>query len=129
MFLIMYAMIASLDHLYFNLGNVYMTLMMVAAMALIMLVAMRKMYPSRRANLIVAGLAVAAFAVGWQGTQAQAGIGNEQFARAMIPHHSGAILMCREARLTDPELVKLCRDIISAQEREIAQMKRVLERL
>ena len=46
----------------------------------------------------------------------------------MIPHHSGAILMCQQASLTDPEVLGLCEEIVSSQEREIAQMKAILAR-
>jgi uncharacterized protein (DUF305 family) len=46
----------------------------------------------------------------------------------MIPHHSGAILMCREAKLQDPEILRLCGEIIESQRREIAEMNRILER-
>lgn len=119
MFFVMYAMIATLDHFYFNIGNVYMTMMMVAPMALLMLVFMRHMFRSKRGNLLVTVIAIATFAAGWIGMRTQAGVGDAQFVRSMIPHHSGAILMCREAKLSDPELVQLCRDIIAAQDREI----------
>lgn len=129
MFLVMYAMIATLDHFYFNIGNVYMTMMMVAPMALLMLVFMRHMFRSKRGNLVVTIIAIATFATGWIGMRTQAGVDDAQFVRSMIPHHSGAILMCREAKLSDPELVQLCREIIAAQDREISQMKRILERL
>jgi uncharacterized protein (DUF305 family) len=47
----------------------------------------------------------------------------------MIPHHSGAILMCREADLNDAELVDLCTEIMSAQRSEIDQMERIRTRL
>lgn len=129
MFFIMYAMIASLDHFYFNISNVYMTLMMVAPMALLMLVFMRDMFQSMPRNLLVIGLAVLFFALGWIGMRTQLGVDDAQLVRSMIPHHSGAILMCREAKLSDPEIRKLCDDIIQAQEKEIGQMKRALERL
>lgn len=129
MFFVMYAMIATIDHLYLNIGNVYMTLMMVAPMALLMLLFMRHMYSDRRMNVLVAGLAVALFLTGWFGMREQFAVGDAQFARSMIPHHSGAILMCREAKLSDPELVALCKQIIAAQEREIAQMQSVLARI
>jgi uncharacterized protein (DUF305 family) len=46
----------------------------------------------------------------------------------MIPHHSGAILMCEQAKLVDPELIALCRDIVQGQSKEIAQMKAILAR-
>lgn len=128
MFFVMYAMIATLDHFYFNISNVYMTMMMVAPMTLLMLVFMRQMFQSRLRNIVVVGLAIAVFAVGWIGMRTQLGVGDAQLVRSMIPHHSGAILMCREAKLSDPEIRKLCDDIIKAQEKEIGQMKRALER-
>lgn len=129
MYLVMYAMIATLADFYVNLGNVYMTMMMVAPMALIMLFMMRSMFPSSRANMAIVVLAVVTFAIGYYGMRAQAGIGDRQFLRSMIPHHSGAVLMCREATLTDPEIVELCSKIVAGQEQEIAQMKAILGRL
>ena len=128
MYLVMYTMIATLDHFHFNLNTVYMTLMMVAPMALVMLVFMRSMFPSRRANLIIGAAAVALFAVGFWGMRTQAAVGDAEFLRAMIPHHSGAILMCREARLRDPEIIRLCDGIVRSQQQEIAQMEAILAR-
>jgi uncharacterized protein (DUF305 family) len=55
-------------------------------------------------------------------------IGNKDFLRSMIPHHSGAILMCNEASITDPEIVALCRAIVQSQEQESAQMEAILVR-
>ena len=60
------------------------------------------------------------------GIRQQSLVGDEQFLRSMIPHHSGAILMCEENRLKDPELTRLCLDIITSQKQEIAQMKQLL---
>ena len=128
MYLVMYTMIASLDHFYFNLNNVYMTLMMVSPMAILMLVFMRSMYPSRRTNLLIGGAAALAFAISFWGMRTQAVVGDTEFLRSMIPHHSGAILMCQQASLTDPEVLGLCEEIVSSQEREIAQMKALLAR-
>ena len=129
MFVAMYAMIATLDHFYFNISNVYMTMIMIGPMALLMLFFMRAMYPSKQRNLVVIGLAILVFATGWYGMRSQLGVGDAQLVRSMIPHHSGAILMCREAKLSDPEVAKLCRDIIAAQEKEIGQMEQILKRL
>lgn len=129
MFFVMYTMIATLDHLYLNISNVYMTMMMVAPMAVLMLVFMRHMFQSRPKNMAVIAIAVAVFAVGWFGMRQQVAVGDAQLVRSMIPHHSGAILMCREAKLSDPELIELCREIIDAQEQEIGQMERILQRL
>jgi uncharacterized protein (DUF305 family) len=58
----------------------------------------------------------------------QAAISDPQFLRSMIPHHAGAVLMCEQATLEDPDLKKLCEDIISSQKREIAIMKEKLSR-
>src|SRR5690606_34650763 len=89
----MYTMIATLDDLYPNLNNVYMTLMMGAPIAIVMLVSMRSMFPSRNANLAITAVAAAVFAGSFHGMRAQAAIGDKEFLRAMIPHHSGAVLM------------------------------------
>ncbi len=128
MFFVMYTMIDTLDDLYLNLNNVYMTLMMVAPMAAVMLFSMRSMFPSRGKNMFIVAAAVAVFAFGFYGMRQQALIGDEQFLRSMIPHHSGAILMCEQARLTSPEVKELCGQIIPAQREEIARMKQILEK-
>jgi uncharacterized protein (DUF305 family) len=128
MYLVMYTMIATLDHFRLNLNNVYMTLMMVAPMAIVMLVAMRSMFPSRRTNVLVIGAAVLVFIASFGAMRTQAAVGDREFLRSMIPHHSGAILMCREAAITDPDIVSLCKEIVESQEREIAQMTAILQR-
>jgi uncharacterized protein (DUF305 family) len=129
MYLVMYSMIATLDHFHFNLNNVYMTLMMVAPMTVVMLVAMRSMFPSRRLNLIVMAAAIVAFGASYYGMRTQALIGDSELLRAMIPHHSGAVLMCEQAKITDPEILALCRQIVEGQQREIGQMEAILARL
>ena len=129
MYLVMYTMIATLDHFYFNLNNVYMTLMMVAPMTVLMLVLMRSMYQNKRVNWAIGLGAVVVFATSFYGMRTQAAIGDKELIRGMIPHHSGAILMCEQASLTDPEVVALCRDIREAQAREISQMEAILARL
>jgi uncharacterized protein (DUF305 family) len=58
----------------------------------------------------------------------QTPVGDVQFLRSMIPHHSSAIVMCEHARITDPEIETLCGEIVEAQEREIAQMQAMLDR-
>lgn len=129
MYLVMYTMIATLDHFHFNLNTVYMTLMMVAPMTIVMLVAMRSMYPSRRANLAIGIAALAVFALSFAGMRTQAAVGNKEFVRSMIPHHSGAILMCERSSIDDPELIALCERIVKSQAAEIEQMEAILKRL
>jgi uncharacterized protein (DUF305 family) len=128
MYLVMYTMIATLDHFYFNINNVYMTLMMVAPMAIVMLVGMSSMFPSRRANIMIGAVAALVSIASFAAMRTQAAIDDEEFLRSMIPHHSGAILMCEEASITDPEIVSLCENILKSQSAEIAQMKAILAR-
>jgi uncharacterized protein (DUF305 family) len=59
----------------------------------------------------------------------QTWIGDRQFLRSMIPHHSGAILMCERASIADPEIKELCKTIVLGQQSEIDQMKAILNRL
>jgi uncharacterized protein (DUF305 family) len=128
MYLAMYTMIATLDHFYLNINNVYMTLMMVAPMAVVMLVAMRSMYRSHRMNLAVLAVAALVFAASFAAMRSQAAVGDREFLRSMIPHHSGAILMCEQASLTDREIIDLCDRIVRSQKEEIAQMQAMLTR-
>ena len=128
MYFVMYTMIASLDHLYLNINNVYMTLMMVAPMAVVMVLSMRSMFRKPRLNVAIIMTAAAVLVVSYAAMRTQAVVGDRQFLRSMIPHHSGAILMCEQASLTDPEIVALCRDIVAAQRAEIAKMEQLLAR-
>ena len=127
MYLVMFTMIRSLDHFYNNINNVWMTLMMVTPMAIVMLVAMRSMFPSRKGNVLIIIGAIIVFGVSFYGMRSQVAVGDEQFLRSMIPHHSGAILMCQEASITNPEIKALCGEIVDSQRREIEQMKAILE--
>ena len=54
------------------------------------------------------------------------GDADREFVGMMIPHHQGAIDMARFelSQGKDPALRKLAREIIAAQQKEIAQMKR-----
>ena len=128
MYLVMFAMIDTWGEFYNNLNMAYMTLMMVSPMGALMLLMMGSMYRNGRLNLILYAIFAGLFVLGTVGTRAQAGIGNTQFLRSMIPHHSGAILMCRQASITDPEIIALCGNIQRSQREEIEQMKRILER-
>ena len=62
-------------------------------------------------------------------TNSQTLIDDRQFIASMIPHHSGAILMCREANLADTELKTLCQQIVEAQRSEIEKMESIRNRL
>ena len=127
MYRVMFSMIDTGSEFYNNLNMLYMALTMVAPMAILMLLTMGSMYQNRRLNLTLCAAFALIFAGALAATRTQAGIGDRQFLRSMIPHHSGAILMCREASLTDPEIVALCGQIQRSQRAEIEQMRQILE--
>ena len=128
MYVAMFAMIWSWGEFLQNINFFYMALVMWAPMAIVMLVTMRSMY--RNANLN--GLLYLAFGLVFLlsliAIRDQSLVGNRQFLRSMIPHHSGAILMCQEASISDPEIKQLCQEIIASQKAEIDQMKAILAR-
>ncbi len=128
MYFVMYTMIDSSADLYNNLNNVYMTVMMVTSMALFMLWMMPSMFGDRKTNVILNVVFAALFLLALFGMRTQALVGDRQFLRAMIPHHSGAILMCEKSSITDPEIKRLCGGIIASQKAEIVQMKALLNR-
>lgn len=129
MYLVMFSMIDGWGDFRNNLNMFYMALTMVAPMGIIMLATMRGMYRSKALNAALhAGLAIL-FIAAFAGTRQQGLIGDRQFVASMVPHHSGAILMCREAELKDPELVRLCGQISSSQRKEIDQMNAIRQRL
>ena len=74
-------------------------------------------------------MALIAFVGSFALIRTQTTIGDAAFLRSMIPHHSGAILMCQEASLSNPEVTGLCKSIIKSQREEIDQMKAILARL
>lgn len=129
MYFVMFVMIDNFGSFYNNLNMFYMTLMMVAPMVVLMILAMRQMFSSKTANnaLLVASIAI--FVGSFALIRTQTTIGDRAFVRSMVPHHSGAILMCQKASLRDPELVTLCGEIIKSQRREIDQMKVILNRI
>ena len=129
MYLAMFAMIWSWGEFIQNVNFIYMALVMWAPMGAIMLATMGGMYRNRKLNAALYLAFAAIFALSLLGIRQQSLVGDHQFLRSMIPHHSGAILMCEEAKLTDPEIRQLCGEIIQAQKEEIAQMKRIMDRL
>jgi uncharacterized protein (DUF305 family) len=128
MYVAMFAMIWTWGEFVQNINFLYMALVMWAPMAAVMLLTMRAMYPNRKINgLLYLGFA-AVFVLSMFGIREQSLVGDRQFLRSMIPHHSGAVLMCEKAKITDPEIQTLCQGIISSQTSEIDQMKAILKR-
>jgi hypothetical protein len=132
-FIIMYAvMFLNVDdgsHIFLSLTRLYMALLMVAPMAVLMIVLMPMMYKNRKKNTAIILGAVMVFSFSLFFLRTQTFISDEQYMRAMIPHHSSAILTSKHADIKDPEVKKLSEQIIKSQEEEIKQMKSMLKRL
>ncbi len=127
MYILMYAMVNAFGNVYNSLNQVYMAGLMVAPMIIIELLLMGSMYSNKKRNLILLIVGVIAMAGFWLLIRQQSGITDTQFVRSMIPHHAGAILMCKENKLKDPDLQQLCRNIIASQQAEIDLMKSKLK--
>ena len=128
MYVLMYAMVDRLGNAVPNINQFYMAGLMTAPMAILEIVLMGRMYPDKRKNMMVLVLGAVVLAACWFGIRWQAGVGDRQFLKSMIPHHAGAILMCEQAKLTTPDVRVLCEGIVKAQEDEIAQMRALLAR-
>ncbi|MBB3021647.1 hypothetical protein FHR70_004749 [Microvirga lupini] len=129
MFGLMYLNVYSLDHVYWSETRAYMALIMGAAMAVVMLVFMLGMYTNKAANLGILLVGVIAFAGALYLVRSQATVEDVSWMKAMIPHHSIAILTSERAHISDPRVRKLADDIISAQRREIDEMKALIREL
>jgi uncharacterized protein (DUF305 family) len=126
MYILMYAMVDEFGSVFNNINQAYMAALMAAPMVIIEIVVMSSMYRNRTANAAIIALSVVILAGSFYFIRQQTAVGDTQFLRSMIPHHSGAVLMCREAALTDERIKRLCHSIIDSQLSEIAQMKDML---
>ncbi|WP_026935287.1 DUF305 domain-containing protein [Christiangramia echinicola] len=130
MYITMYFNTYQIDHVYFSLTRFYMTCLGISAMAVIMLSMMLKMYKNRKKNIAIYAGSLLLFlgALGLVRAQSPV-IGDVLYMKAMIPHHSIAILTSKRADIDDPEVRKLADEIIKAQVKEIAEMKQMIKRL
>ncbi|WP_189103655.1 DUF305 domain-containing protein [Deinococcus knuensis] len=123
MYVVMYFNTYQMDHVYFSWTRLYMTMMSTATMAVVMFLFMRGMYTDRTKNAaLLAGSAVLFLSGLWL-VRSQALVGDVAWMRAMIPHHSIAILTSERAQLKDPRVRALADGIIETQKREITEMK------
>ena len=129
MYGLMFAMVDVWPNVVHNVNTFYMAGLMATSMIIIELVVMRQMYQDKGRSLIFYVVGTLLLVGFWYAIRAQLAVGDKQFLRSMIPHHSGAILMCNEASIQDPEVKELCRGIVESQEAEIAQMKAILQRM
>ena len=129
MYFLMYAMVNTLGNVYNSFNQFYMAGLMTAPMVVIELVVMRGMYQNKSYNALIIAASVIVGLVFFILIRQQTAISDKQFLRSMIPHHAGAILMCEQAPLNDPDLQGLCEDIIAGQQAEIDLMKMKLDEL
>jgi hypothetical protein len=126
MFGLMYLNTFALDHVFYSQTRTWMAVVMGAVMAVIMLGFMWSMYGSTRANLaILAGSAIAFAGALWL-VRSQETVDDVSYMKAMIPHHSIAILTSERAHIRDPRVRKLADEIIEAQVSEIGEMKQLI---
>jgi uncharacterized protein (DUF305 family) len=119
----MYLNTYAFEHVFWSETRAWMALLMGSTMAVVMLGFMLGMYKKPILNLAIFGGATVAFALSLWLVRSQATVDDVEYMKAMIPHHSIAIMTSKRAQVTDPRVRKLADEIIAAQEREIAEMK------
>ena len=125
----MYLNTYALDHVYFSETRLYMAVYMGASMAVVMLSFMLGMYASRGANIAIYAVAGLLFVASLGLLRTQATVQDVSWMKAMIPHHSIAILTSERARISDPRVRELADNIIETQRREIAEMQALIDDL
>jgi len=123
MFGLMYLNTYLVSHIFWSETRAYMALLMGAAMAIIMLGFMLSMYSRKVINAAIFGAAVIAFSASLWLVRSQVTVGDTSYMRAMIPHHSIAIMTSSRANISDSRVRKLADEIIYAQDKEIAEMR------
>ena len=129
MFGLMYLNTYQTDHLFFSETRAYMALVMGATMAVIMLGFMLKMYTNQQVNLGIFVVSIIIFALALWLVRSQKTVEDVSWMKAMIPHHSIAILTSERAHISDPRVRKLADRIIEAQRKEIDEMKALIKDL
>jgi len=129
MYITMYLNTYEIDHVYFSLTRFYMACLGISAMAVIMLLFMQNMYKNKIKNIAILLGSLILFVSALTLVRTQTPIGDVLYLKAMIPHHSIAILTSKRADLKDPEVRKLADEIIKAQEKEIIEMTAYIKRL
>lgn len=123
---LMYLNTYQIDHVFYSQTRAWMALLMGAVMAVIMLGFMWGMYKNRRVNYAIIAGSLVVFAMSLWLVRSQETVSDIDYMRAMIPHHSIAILTSTNAHINDPRVRKLADGIVAAQVREIGEMKQLI---
>ena len=129
MFGLMYLNTYVMDHVWFSETRAYMAVLMGAAMALVMLLFMWGMYLNQRVNRSILAVSAIVFIAALWLVRSQTTVDQVSWMKAMIPHHSIAILTSERATITDPRVRALADRIVDTQRREIAEMEALIEDL
>lgn len=129
MYGVMFLNVDEFSHIYLSTTRTYMTLLMVLPMSILMLLMMGKMYPKKKLNTAIIIISFFLLGVFIGALRTQTPVDDVQYMKAMIPHHSSAIMTSKNANIQDPEVKKLSEQIIKSQEEEIGQMKAMLKRM
>lgn len=129
MYGVMFLNVDKASHIYLSITRTYMALLMALPMAVVMMLLMGQMYPNKRLNAFIILGSIVLIGVFIGALRTQTPVSDVQYMKAMIPHHSSAIMTSKNADIKDPELKKLSEEIITSQEQEIAQMKAILKRM
>lgn len=127
MLLISYTTLYTFDHYTFSTNKLYMAILMTSTMGVINTILMGEMFKTQKIRFGIMGSSILLVLISFLLIRTQGFVGDEEFLRSMIPHHSAAIQVCENAKLSNPKNVELCEEIIKAQEREIEIMKDYLD--
>lgn len=129
MFGLMYLNTYQIDHVFFSETRSYMALIMGATMAIVMLSFMWHMYSNVMLNFVIYVVSIVIFCVSLWLVRSQTTVDDVSYMKAMIPHHSIAILTSERAQISDPRVRELANEIIEAQRQEIDEMKMLIKDL
>lgn len=127
MYWLMYLNVFQISHIFYSQTRLYMALIMGSVMAFVILLFMWGMYKNKTANFIILGTSVLVFSVSLWLVRSQTTVDDVSWMKAMIPHHSIAILTSERAQIEDPRVRELADGIIEAQRREIDEMKQLIK--
>lgn len=120
---LMYLNSYQFSHVRFSETRTYMAIYMGAAMAIIMLGFMLNMYKNKKANIAIFAGSLIVFAASLFLVRSQVTVQDKAWMKAMIPHHSIAIMTSERAEIDDVRVKELANEIIKAQRREIKEME------
>lgn len=126
MYGLMYLNTYALDHIWYSQTRTWMALIMGATMAIVMLAFMLRMYDSSRVNAAIVIFSALVFAGSLWLVRSQQTVDDVAYMKAMIPHHSIAIMTSKRAQISDSRVRELADGIIAAQVREIDEMERLI---